>query len=163
VPNVFLEAPLTSGGPWNAARFKNKTYDGLVKQYVAAVDLQTQKTIAGKIENLLLQETPIVIPYFIDGLTATTSTVHGVNPTAISHQLGTDKPVIQQYWTWISHFVTGNPGNSYQYQAPIGPLLTTALGNSLKLAAVAFILVVPLGIIGGVIAALNVGKPIDRM
>jgi peptide/nickel transport system substrate-binding protein len=84
VPNVFLEAPLTSNGPWNAAHFKNKTYDGLVKQYVAAVDLQTQKTLAGKIENLLLQETPIVIPYFIDGLTATTSTVHGVAPTSIA-------------------------------------------------------------------------------
>ena len=55
VPNVFLEAPLTSGGPWNAAHFKNKTYDGLVKQYVAAVDLQTQKTLAGKIETLLLE------------------------------------------------------------------------------------------------------------
>jgi peptide/nickel transport system substrate-binding protein len=84
VPNVFLEAPLTSGGPWNAAHFKNKTYDGLVKQYVAAVDLQTQKSLAGKIETLVLQETPIVIPYFIDGLTATTSNVHGVNPTSIS-------------------------------------------------------------------------------
>jgi peptide/nickel transport system substrate-binding protein len=84
VPNVFLEAPLTSNGPWNAAHFKNKTYDGYVKQYVAAVDLQTQKTLAGKIENLLLQETPLVIPYFIDGLTATASTVHGVKPTSIS-------------------------------------------------------------------------------
>ena len=37
-------------------------YDSLVKQYVAALDLQTQKTIAGKIETLLLQETPIVYP-----------------------------------------------------------------------------------------------------
>jgi peptide/nickel transport system permease protein len=82
---------------------------------------------------------------------------------ALAHQLGTDKPVIEQYWTWITHFVTGDPGMSYQYQAPIGPLLTKALGNSLKLAAVAFILVVPLGIIGGVIAALNVGKPLDRV
>jgi peptide/nickel transport system substrate-binding protein len=84
VPNVFLDAPLTSNGPWNAAHFKNPTYDNLVKQYVAAVDLQTQKTIAGKIETLLLDETPLVIPYFIDGLTATTSSVHGVNPTSIS-------------------------------------------------------------------------------
>ncbi|HEY2259963.1 MAG TPA: ABC transporter permease [Solirubrobacteraceae bacterium] len=82
---------------------------------------------------------------------------------SLSHQLGTDKPVIEQYWTWITNFVTGNPGTSYQYQAPIGPLLTRALGNSLKLAAVAFILVVPLGIIGGVVAALNVGKPLDRV
>ncbi len=84
VPNVFLEAPLTSGGPWNAAHFKNPTYDNLVKQYVAAVDLQTQKTIAGKIETLLLDETPLIIPYWIDGLTATSPSVHGVNPTSIS-------------------------------------------------------------------------------
>jgi peptide/nickel transport system substrate-binding protein len=84
VPNVFLEAPLTSAGPWNAAHFKNPTYDKLVKQYVASVDLQTQKQIAGKIENLLLQETPIAIPYFINALTATASNVHGVVPTAIS-------------------------------------------------------------------------------
>jgi peptide/nickel transport system substrate-binding protein len=84
VPNVFLEAPLVSGGPWNAAHFKNPQYDKLVKQYVATVDLQTQKSLAGQIETLLLNETPIVVPYFIDGLTATTSSVHGVNPTSIS-------------------------------------------------------------------------------
>jgi peptide/nickel transport system permease protein len=82
---------------------------------------------------------------------------------ALSHQLGTDKSVISQYGTWIGHFVTGNLGNSYEYQAPIGPLLTSALGASLKLAIVAFVIVVPLGILGGVIAALNVGKPIDRL
>ncbi|HSC04749.1 MAG TPA: ABC transporter substrate-binding protein [Solirubrobacteraceae bacterium] len=84
VPNVFLEAPLTSSGPWNAAHFKNKTYDGLVKQYVAATDLQTQKSIAGKIEQLLLNETPLIIPYWIDGLTASTPNVGGLNPTAIA-------------------------------------------------------------------------------
>ncbi len=84
VPNVFLQSALTSTGPWNAARFKNSQYDSLVKQFVAAVDLQTQKSIAGKIQTLLLNETPIVIPYFIDGLTATTTNVHGVNPTSLS-------------------------------------------------------------------------------
>jgi peptide/nickel transport system substrate-binding protein len=78
VPNVFLEAPLQSNGPWNAARFKNKTYDGLVKQYVAAVDLQTQRSIAGKIERLLLLQTPLVIPYFVDILAATSNDVGGV-------------------------------------------------------------------------------------
>jgi peptide/nickel transport system permease protein len=82
---------------------------------------------------------------------------------ALSHQLGTDRPVLSQYWTWISHVVQGHLGESYQYRAPIGPLLTSALGNSLKLATVAFVLVVPLGIFGGVVAALNVGKPLDRV
>ena len=84
VPNVYLEAPLTSSGPWNAARFHNKSYDGLVKQYVAALDLQTQRKIAGQIEQLLLSQTPIVIPYWINGLTASKSNVGGLNPTSIS-------------------------------------------------------------------------------
>ena len=82
---------------------------------------------------------------------------------ALAHQLGTDKPVLDQYWTWISNVVQGHLGESYQYREAIGPHLTSALGNSLKLAAVAFVLVVPLGILGGVVAALNVGKPIDRI
>ena len=93
VPNVFLTSPLTSTGTWNAARFKDPTYDKLVKQYVAAVDLQIQKQIAGKIQTLLLAQTPIVIPYFIDGLTATKSNVQGVNPTSIS-QIYLDKAYI---------------------------------------------------------------------
>ena len=59
---------------------RTRTYDSLVKQYVATVDLQTQKTLAGKIQTLLLNETPIVIPYFIDGLTATTSTSTASTP-----------------------------------------------------------------------------------
>ncbi len=83
-PNVYLTAPLTTTGTWNAARFHNKEYDGLVKQYVAALDLPTQKQIAGKIEMLLLAETPIVYPYWIDGLTASTPNVSGLNPTSIA-------------------------------------------------------------------------------
>ncbi len=82
---------------------------------------------------------------------------------ALDHQLGVDKPVLSQYWTWISHFVQGHPGTSYQYQSAIGPMLTGALGRSLKLAVLAFIIVVPLGILGGVVAALNVGRPLDRI
>jgi peptide/nickel transport system permease protein len=81
---------------------------------------------------------------------------------ALSHQLGTDKPVIEQYFTWIGHILSGNLGTSYQYQAPIGPLLGTALVNSLKLAAVVFVIVVPLGIGGGVLSALYAGKRVDR-
>jgi peptide/nickel transport system substrate-binding protein len=83
VPNVFLGAPLVSHGAWNGARFNNPTYDRLVKQYITTLDLQSQRQIAGQIERLLLEETPIVLPYWLNGLTATTSKVHGVNPTAL--------------------------------------------------------------------------------
>ena len=53
-------------------------------------------------------------------------------------------------------------GTSNSYQAPIGPILTTALGHSLKLAIFAFVIVVPLGIFGGVVCGAHVGKPTDR-
>jgi peptide/nickel transport system substrate-binding protein len=91
VPNVFLTAPLqttnakTGTGPWNAAHFSNSQYDSLVSQYIATVDLSTQKTIAGKIETLLLDQTPIIYGYFYNYLTATAKTVSGAYPTAIGH------------------------------------------------------------------------------
>jgi peptide/nickel transport system permease protein len=91
------------------------------------------------------------------GNLAAPSAVH-----VLDHQLGTDKSLIQQYLTWIGHLLTGNLGKSYTYQAPIGPILGTALVNSLKLAVLAFILVVPLGIIFGVVGAVNYGKRVDR-
>src|SRR5215469_13393715 len=89
VPNLFLQAPLqsinakTGQGAWNAARFNDPTYDTLSKQFVAAVDLATQRRIAGEIQRLLLDETPIIYPYFYDYTTATQKNVTGVYPTAI--------------------------------------------------------------------------------
>ena len=91
VPNVFLGAPLqtinatTGTGLWNAAHFSNSQYDSLVKQFVGTFDLSTQRSIAGQIQTLLLNETPIIYAYFYNYLTATAKGVTGVYPTAIGH------------------------------------------------------------------------------
>jgi peptide/nickel transport system substrate-binding protein len=85
VPNVFLSAPLQSDGTWNSAHFKNAEYDTLVKSYIAALDLDSQRTSAGKIQNLLLDESPVLFVYFYDFLTATKKGATGVQPTAMSH------------------------------------------------------------------------------
>jgi peptide/nickel transport system permease protein len=79
--------------------------------------------------------------------------------TTLDRQLGVNQSLLSQYWHWITNF----PGTSYQYQAPIGPILTSALGRSLKLAVLAFVIVVPLGIVAGIVAALNVGRPVDKI
>lgn len=81
----------------------------------------------------------------------------------LRHQIGLDRPLLIQYWDWISHFVTGDMSRSYVYRAPVAPYVLTALGFSAKLGAVAFVLVMPLGIAGGVWAALHAGRPIDRI
>jgi peptide/nickel transport system substrate-binding protein len=78
VPNVFLSAPLKSDGTWNSAHFKNKDYDALVAQYVRALDLGSQRAVAGKIQRLLLEETPIIFGYFYDYLTAAKKNLAGI-------------------------------------------------------------------------------------
>jgi peptide/nickel transport system permease protein len=81
----------------------------------------------------------------------------------LDHQLGVDRPVYIQYLDWISKLVRGNLGTSLEYQISVASLLGPSLVNSLKLAAVAFALVVPLSIVGGVYAALRRGRLPDRV
>jgi peptide/nickel transport system substrate-binding protein len=70
VPNVFLSSVYTSKGTWNAAHFKNAQADQLIAEYIGALDLDSQKTAAKKLQELLLDETPVVIPYFYNFLSA---------------------------------------------------------------------------------------------
>jgi peptide/nickel transport system permease protein len=81
---------------------------------------------------------------------------------ALNHELGVDRPVLVQYADWIGRLVQGDMGTSYTYRRPVTPFVIDAMANSLELALVAFVLVVPLSILGGVWAALHVGRPIDR-
>ena len=81
----------------------------------------------------------------------------------LNHDLGTDKSLLVQYWDWITGFLRGDMGDSYSYHVPVSSLLGDALVNSFKLAALAFVLVVPLSILGGVVAALKRDRPVDRI
>jgi peptide/nickel transport system permease protein len=81
---------------------------------------------------------------------------------ALNQTLGVNRPLISQYWTWITGVLHGDLGTSYQYRAPVSTFLFPALGRSLKLAAVAFVILVPLSIGAGVLAALYRGRAIDR-
>jgi peptide/nickel transport system substrate-binding protein len=84
-PNVYLEAPLKSDGTWNGAHFKNKEYDKLANEYIASLDLQAQRAAAKKIQELLLDEVPIIFAYFYYYLTAEKSDFAGVEVAAMGH------------------------------------------------------------------------------
>ena len=84
VPNVLLNAALTSkavpskkAGTWNAAHFKNKQYDSLVKSFGSALALSDQRKYAKQIELLLLDQTPVIFPYFYNSLDAGSTKVKG--------------------------------------------------------------------------------------
>ncbi len=81
----------------------------------------------------------------------------------LNRELGTDRPVPVQYVSWISDAARGDLGKSYLYDVPVTEKLRTAVGYSAKLAVLAFVLIVPFSIFGGVIAALRRDTRIDRI
>jgi len=81
----------------------------------------------------------------------------------LNHQLGTDKPLITQYLNQMKGYLSGDMGTSVSTKQPISDVLWPALGHSAKLALLAFIIVVPLSIFGGVVAALHEGSTRDRI
>lgn len=81
----------------------------------------------------------------------------------LNRQLGLDKPVPVLYWDWLTGILRGDLGLSYQFRAPVSSFLYPAIGRSLKLAALAFVIVVPLSILGGVTAAIQRGRVADRV
>ena len=82
---------------------------------------------------------------------------------ALDHRLGVDRPLLTRYLSWLGGLLHGNFGTSYTYQSAVEPFVRAALINSVKLAVLAFVIVVPLGIVGGVIAALYSGRGVDRV
>jgi len=82
---------------------------------------------------------------------------------ALNEELGTNQPLIQQYADWVTGVLSGDMGNSLSFRRPVEEVIGPALVNSAKLAVLAFIIVVPLAIVGGVYAALNEGTARDRI
>jgi ABC-type dipeptide/oligopeptide/nickel transport system permease component len=56
----------------------------------------------------------------------------------------------------------GDPGKSLRTGRPVADLLFTRLRNSLVLAGIAFVIVMPLALVLGLVAGLNEGKVLDR-
>jgi peptide/nickel transport system substrate-binding protein len=81
-PNTLLGNPLVRHGPWNAAHFESAAYDAMVLRYVKALDSQAQRSAARDIQELLLDETPLIISYFPDLLVPVRKGVTGLVPIA---------------------------------------------------------------------------------
>ena len=81
---------------------------------------------------------------------------------ALNEQLGTNRSLVSQYVDWVGGILHGDLGTSLTKQVPAWDVLWPALQNSFKLAFVAFVILVPISILGGVIAGLRYGRPTDK-
>jgi ABC-type dipeptide/oligopeptide/nickel transport system permease component len=82
---------------------------------------------------------------------------------ALRVQYGLDKPMLTQYWLYLSELVKGNFGTSFRQLRPVTDIIVSRLPWTLMLAGSAFVLTVLLGIPLGVYAAAHRGKRLDRI
>ncbi|MGD8291227.1 MAG: ABC transporter permease [Desulfobacterales bacterium] len=59
--------------------------------------------------------------------------------------------------------IRGDAGMSWQYNRPVSVVLKPRIRNTLILAGVAFVVVMPLALFFGILAGINEGKPLDRV
>lgn len=76
-------------------------------------------------------------------------------------QIGLDRPIIQQYVTYLGDLVTGDLGNSLTNNALISSLASEKIKNSLILGGASMFLVFALGIPLGMVAALRRNSWVD--
>ena len=64
VPNVYLNSALITGGVWSAAHYANPEFDAAVKTFVGSPDITVQKAQSKKIQEILLEDSPVGFTFF---------------------------------------------------------------------------------------------------
>jgi peptide/nickel transport system permease protein len=82
---------------------------------------------------------------------------------ALTESMGLNRPVPERYLNWFTRFVQGDFGHSYILGVEIEPLVVRRLSNSLLLAALALVMLVPVSLLMGVIAGLFESRLPDRV
>lgn len=95
-------------------------------------------------------------------------TMAGPNATpqavaAISAKYGFNKPVLAQYWTWLTQMVRGDFGTSIAYQRSVASLIGQALQPTLQLLVGALLVATIVGVGLGVLAATHRAKLWDSI
>jgi len=80
-----------------------------------------------------------------------------------NHQIGTDRPLINQYFTTIRRLFTLDFGHSYQSGKLVNSVIFPALFRSGKLALLAFVITIPISIAAGIFAARHQDRVADRV
>ncbi|MEO8264845.1 MAG: ABC transporter permease [Ilumatobacteraceae bacterium] len=80
-----------------------------------------------------------------------------------NHRIGTDRPLINQYFSSIRRVFTLDFGNSYVSGDLVRKIVYPALFRSGKLALLAFVITIPVAIAAGIFAARRQDKVSDRV
>lgn len=81
---------------------------------------------------------------------------------AVTEQFGLDLPPWQQYLNWVLGMLRGDFGRSLQFRQDVATVIGDRLPVTLTLVVLAAVMIAVVGLVSGVIAALNRGRIADR-
>lgn len=82
---------------------------------------------------------------------------------AMEEQLGTNKPYIERYVTWLTDSLQGDFGNSYVNNKPVATLIGQAIPNTIKLALVALLITIVFSVLVGILCVVYEGSFGDKL
>jgi peptide/nickel transport system substrate-binding protein len=82
-PDVYLNAALKSKGIWNSSQYASAEFDKDFGEFQAAIGVDAQKVACKKIETILNDECPIVLPYWYNFLGASSKKYTGIYTSAL--------------------------------------------------------------------------------
>ena len=77
--------------------------------------------------------------------------------------LGLDRPLWQQYWSWLAAFARGDWGYSFSDGRPVATRIVERIPATLELVGTAIAVAIALTLPAGIIAAVRRGRWFDRM
>lgn len=81
----------------------------------------------------------------------------------LEHQMGLDRPVLVQYADWFVNLFKGDMGTSYKSGKQVVDLISDRIGPTLILTMTAFVISTVIGIILGILSAVNNGGWGDKV
>lgn len=85
IPDVFLNRAYKSTGDWNAAHYKSSAFDAAADKFMTSSDFAVQQAASKEIQEILLEDTPIITPYFANTITPVSNKLSGFRTTGMGH------------------------------------------------------------------------------
>lgn len=161
--NVYASTPSTTATDAND--------DEVVRRSHGAILFVVRRVLAGLLTLLVVSFLTFAALQLLPGNVATVVLGHSANPTAthlIEQRLHLDTPFMQRYVEWLGHAVQGDFGDSTLAlaQGLAEPAITAQISgplvNTLILSGLVIVLLIPLSIIFGVLAAKNADRLPDQ-
>ncbi len=81
---------------------------------------------------------------------------------ALRQELGLDQPLVMQFLLWLKSIFTLDFGNSIFFRKPVVEIIPPYAAVTVLLAVIALALAIAIGVVFGLISAMNRNNPVDR-